>query len=584
MANLKEAFEYASKNPNSDFARNLESLAKSGALNIEAKKYNIDLTPFQLQTSQDSTTLSKEEAQFSSAGIPLNQTAKDKQQEIRTKAADFLGGKELAQGLGQTIVNPEISKNLEQTQTQATDIQTNLLQKIKENKAQGLDTSRLEDALKVINENISNISQETGQLLNQNNLTDKQIIGSATQLAANAIPGVGKGAKLATKVAVGAGTGYAFDVGSKLRNNEDTSQALTPGAGTIIGGSLPIVGALTKNLILKPLARITKGLGAGLGGSSTNTLDNIIKNPEKAKIISDALKKGENNKILEGQVKEYINGVSKIRKEASAAFGSGLEQLSKTDIRPDTFRSNVQTFLDKYGISLNKGKRNFSSIEFSDPKNIKKASELIDKLSNTGLDGKSLRKLVDDIENSIYKTATSDERLSFNIFIKDLGSSVRSAITKSTDKLGEINTKYSQDIGLADAIQKIFGKVKFKNLEEINNIAKKIDTLSGQFNGLDEKTVNDFFSRIGKSAQDFKTTNAVRELANKSITKNAEGLNISEITRAVSSGIFTPNLVKNITILTGKTKPVITKILQSSSNTAKKALLNEIANINQTAK
>lgn len=47
MANIKEAFEYASKNPDSDFAKNLAELAKSGSLNQEAQKYGIDLSHFQ---------------------------------------------------------------------------------------------------------------------------------------------------------------------------------------------------------------------------------------------------------------------------------------------------------------------------------------------------------------------------------------------------------------------------------------------------------------------------------------------------------------------------------------------------------
>ena len=38
MANIREAFEYAAKNPNSDFARKLSELAKSGSLDVEAKK------------------------------------------------------------------------------------------------------------------------------------------------------------------------------------------------------------------------------------------------------------------------------------------------------------------------------------------------------------------------------------------------------------------------------------------------------------------------------------------------------------------------------------------------------------------
>lgn len=46
MANLKQAFEYASKNPESDFAKNLEQLAAGGSLDGEAKKYGIDLAAF----------------------------------------------------------------------------------------------------------------------------------------------------------------------------------------------------------------------------------------------------------------------------------------------------------------------------------------------------------------------------------------------------------------------------------------------------------------------------------------------------------------------------------------------------------
>lgn len=54
MANLKEAFEYASQNPTSDFANNLKELAGSGALDQEAKKFGIDLTPFKPKTEQPS--------------------------------------------------------------------------------------------------------------------------------------------------------------------------------------------------------------------------------------------------------------------------------------------------------------------------------------------------------------------------------------------------------------------------------------------------------------------------------------------------------------------------------------------------
>ena len=46
MANIREAFDYAAKNPSSDFANNLKQLAESGALDVEARKNGLDLTVF----------------------------------------------------------------------------------------------------------------------------------------------------------------------------------------------------------------------------------------------------------------------------------------------------------------------------------------------------------------------------------------------------------------------------------------------------------------------------------------------------------------------------------------------------------
>lgn len=46
MANIKQAFEYAAANPNSEFANNLKQLAASGSLDQEAQKYGIDLSVF----------------------------------------------------------------------------------------------------------------------------------------------------------------------------------------------------------------------------------------------------------------------------------------------------------------------------------------------------------------------------------------------------------------------------------------------------------------------------------------------------------------------------------------------------------
>lgn len=86
----------------------------------------------------------------------------------------------------------------------------------------------------------------------------KEVVGSAIQTGANLIPGVGAGAKLATKIGAGAATGLAFDVGGKLQDDKTVSESLTPGAGTAVGVALPILGRITG----------LSGLGKNLGNLS----------------------------------------------------------------------------------------------------------------------------------------------------------------------------------------------------------------------------------------------------------------------------------------------------------------------------
>jgi hypothetical protein len=90
--------------------------------------------------------------------------------------------------------------------------------------------------------------------------TNKEIIGSAGMTAMNVLSGglagragnvveganaLSKGAKLAKfggTVAKGMATGYGFDVASNLEQNKGTAESFKPGMGTVLGGSLPVVG------------------------------------------------------------------------------------------------------------------------------------------------------------------------------------------------------------------------------------------------------------------------------------------------------------------------------------------------------
>lgn len=406
----------------------------------------------------------------------------------------------------------------------------------------------------------------------------KQIIGSAIQLGANVIPGAGE-AKLGTKILAGAGAGYAFDVGSKLQKDKTLGQSLVPGIGTAVGGGLPIAGAAIRPATAI-ISRLFKGLGSDLSGVSTDTIDSIVNNPKTAQKASDILAKTGNSEVLKKNAETIINGVSSIRQEARKAFGQGLETLSETDIKPTVFKDAVSSTLDKYGSVLEDGKRTLSNIEFNDPKNIQKASDLIDKLSNAKLDGKSLRKLSDDIENSAFKIATSDERLSFNHFIDDLSSTLTDAISQSTPKLDEINKAFHQDMELVDAVQNIFGKVNFKNLPEVVKASQKLEGLFAQ-KGLAPDVVNSFLKRIGESPADFKTTEAIRQISNKEGKANSVGTSLGEIMRSTTSAVITPKMIKNLSIVTGLAKEKITPFLNSLKPAARNIVIQALLQSNQ---
>lgn len=205
-------------------------------------------------------------------------TRKETRKENRSvgeKILDFTGGKEIAQGLGQGLANTgfmekggtilgakveggNVAKQLEETQASQFKIQNDLITRIKEKKTKGEDTSRLENALKMIEEDVSETAQGAERLLNPNELTTKQVLGDALQLATTA-----GGAKLAGSM-VGK-TGQAIG----------TVKGALAGAkaGVVTGGAVGTLGGASQGLQedkdLKGIAEsaLAGGLiGAGTGG------------------------------------------------------------------------------------------------------------------------------------------------------------------------------------------------------------------------------------------------------------------------------------------------------------------------------
>lgn len=252
MANIREAFEYASKNPNSEFARNLKTLAASGALNNEAKQNGIDLSPFQQKVEQPRS--------------------------IGEKVLDVTGGKEIAQGLGQAIAAPANTKRMDAALKDATDVQFNLVKLIKEKKALGQDTSALERTLTQQDVNINQIAGQTEQILNPNQLTNKQVIGDALQLATTA-----GGAKVAGAVA-GKAT-QATGIGAGLLQGAKTGAI----AGSVLGGATGVSQGLQEDLDARGIAK--KAVGGAVTGALTGGVLGAVTGGVAGGIKSSRVKK-----------------------------------------------------------------------------------------------------------------------------------------------------------------------------------------------------------------------------------------------------------------------------------------------------
>ena len=381
--------------------------------------------------------------------------------------------------------------------------------------------------------------------------------------------------KLLTRAATSAGV-------ASVQEGKVGKQSLIAGATELaIPGVSKVVKVATKP-VTGIIRRLFTGLGAGLSGASDDTLEIIVKNPKVAKDISKKIINEGQEVVLENNAKTILNGVSKIRKEAGAMYEKGLESLKKTDIKPEVFKKNIKSALNKNGIDINRGVVNLANSDITDEAISKKVVKVIDSITDKSLsDGKSLRDTMKSIEAMKFKTVGSEpNRLAFNALINDISSSIKKSVAESTDKLGEINKAYSSDMALVDGIQSIFGKVQFKNTSELNKVAKKLETLFGQ-KGLDPKTVDSFLKRININASDFKTSEAVRSIATKTTGANIKGLSIGELIQQVTSSVVTPNAVKNIAIATGLTEKAINTIIKNTSPTIRATIIKGLIEENK---
>lgn len=366
-----------------------------------------------------------------------------------------------------------------------------------------------------------------------------------------------------------------------------TAQEGKVGKGTGIAAGtelvLPGVEAVAKP-VMNVVSRLFKGLGSGLSGVGTGSIENIIKNPEVAQKVSKDIVANGQEHILEENAKTIVNGISGIKKQAGEAFRKGLDSLSKVDINPENIKNGLMNALEKNKVSLTKDAEgvvglDLGNADFIDESIKQRATNLVDKVNNyDDFSGTGVRKLMDVIENSKFKSAPDGDRQAFNALAGDMVSGLRDAVSKSTKVMGDINAKYSKDLQIAENMERIFGDIQYKNISEIGGVAKKLESLFSQ-KGLDPKEIDAFLTRIGVSPDEFKTSESVRQIMNKTSGANTKGLSPTEIIQQVTSAVVTPTTIKNVAVLTGLTEQVLKPILEKLAPAARGALIKSLMDV-----
>ncbi len=236
--------------------------------------------------------------------------------------------------LGQSLAAPAVTEQLTKSNAAATDVRVNLLKTIREKKANGEDTSRLERAYNNLADTTAGSDSKLHEILPVLDKSTLEVLGelggtaldvlsagtygaaakgaktfallpgktSAIRAVGSVVPEVGKVAETAANatkglftakgagnVVKGAGVGYGYDVTQGLQGNRGEDRtgaaALIPGMGTILGGGLPLVteaiaGIKNARSIPRVIENRTKALSK-VEGSRVGVRNYVAKQAEK---------------------------------------------------------------------------------------------------------------------------------------------------------------------------------------------------------------------------------------------------------------------------------------------------------------
>jgi len=505
---LQKAIEQAKSNPTSKFSQDLRKAIESGQLDVAAQKQGVDLTPFGRQPVKEKSPLTE-------------------------RIADVTGGKEIAQGFGQALAQKGTQKLIEETQKEQFDLQGKLVAQIKTAKEQGRDTTRLENALNLLNEDVQEFGSGAEKLLNPNELTNKEVVGDALQLAttaggakvAGAVAGKAVGATTAGQGFIqgakagltgGAVTGAASGAAQGLQANKDTEGILTDTAmgagigglgGAIIGGiiggvSVSMNGKELRQEVLKqqiasgqkppppPPAQKARLREAKLQGFEDQDIDfvssmNSIDKTKAQKMVDIADKASKNKRVLERPIDvvgdsmvDRIKFIENANKDAGKNLNEVAKSLRGQAVDANNIEKTAQSLIDDLGITRTPtGKLNFDNSVFKNTPAIqKKLNKFINEIPTGQADAYDVHIFKKSIDE-LVEFGTQGEGLKGNAerILKALRASADEALDTTFDTYNQANTDFANTKNILNQAEELFGKkVGIKSKERGGQLLRSV--------------------------------------------------------------------------------------------------------------
>lgn len=282
------------------------------------------------------------------------------------KMSDFVGGRQLAEGAGLALAAPGIQRTLSQEQEQTFALQKKVLQAIRNARATGKDTSRLEKALKS-SQDLATVLDDAQQDFIANLPSNKQIIGSSVRLAgtlgagavargASALTGVKGATSLGAGALRGAGAGVLSGgvVGGIQGGGIAAEQEKSVVAGAAVGAGIGAVGGG----VLGAIAGGISGRVAGQKIAREEFAKQLVAPKDTPTIRAEAIQQGRlqdptlfgKAKIAASKRDEKLAEAVKDIVSRDASVGRNVDAIR---YKVSTTNNGVRTYIEDHKIPFN---------------------------------------------------------------------------------------------------------------------------------------------------------------------------------------------------------------------------------------